>query len=88
MSHAGATREFDYSKEGAYGTHYLGFYAECKHDIRPVTSGHRLALVYNLVQTENVQTENLVQTEKFEFLRPVHPIIAILCQQSSNRLAI
>jgi predicted 2-oxoglutarate/Fe(II)-dependent dioxygenase YbiX len=51
VSHAGATREFDYSKEGAYGTHYLGFYAECKHEIRPVTSGHRLALVYNLVQT-------------------------------------
>ena len=51
VSHAGATREFDYSKEGAYGTHYLGFYADCKHEIRPVTSGHRLALVYNLVQT-------------------------------------
>jgi hypothetical protein len=30
---------------------YASFYADCEHEVRPVTSGHRICLVYNLVQT-------------------------------------
>jgi hypothetical protein len=30
---------------------YAAFYADCEHEVRPVTSGYRVCLVYNLVQT-------------------------------------
>ncbi|WP_295888192.1 2OG-Fe(II) oxygenase [uncultured Thiohalocapsa sp.] len=29
---------------------YAAFYADCRHEVRPVASGHRLALIYNLVR--------------------------------------
>ncbi|WP_462330874.1 2OG-Fe(II) oxygenase [Thiohalocapsa halophila] len=31
---------------------YAAFYADCRHEVRPVESGHRLALIYNLVRPE------------------------------------
>lgn len=30
--------------------HYLAFYADCEHEIKPVTQGYRLCLIYNLCQ--------------------------------------
>jgi hypothetical protein len=27
----------------------VAFYADCRHEVRPVTSGHRIALTYNLL---------------------------------------
>ena len=30
---------------------YAAFYADCEHEVRPVTEGHRLSLVFNLVRT-------------------------------------
>lgn len=32
--------------------HFAAFYADCTHELTPVTSGTRLALLYNLVRTE------------------------------------
>lgn len=29
---------------------YAAFYADCEHEIKPITSGYRVCLVYNLVQ--------------------------------------
>ncbi|MEE8130485.1 MAG: 2OG-Fe(II) oxygenase [Vicinamibacterales bacterium] len=29
---------------------FAAFYADCEHELRPVTAGHRICLVYNLVQ--------------------------------------
>jgi hypothetical protein len=29
--------------------HYAAFYADCEHELRPVKSGYRVCLVYNLV---------------------------------------
>lgn len=33
-----------------YKIPYVAFYADCEHEIKPITSGHRVCLVYNLVQ--------------------------------------
>jgi len=35
---------------GQYKIPYAAFYADCEHEIKPVTSGYRVCLVYNLVQ--------------------------------------
>lgn len=36
---------------------WAAYYAGCKHEVRPVTSGHRLALVYTLVRDEDREEE-------------------------------
>ena len=35
---------------GNYGLGYAAFYADCEHEIKPVTAGNRVSLVYNLIQ--------------------------------------
>ena len=30
---------------------FVAFYADCEHEVRPVTAGHRICLVYNLIQS-------------------------------------
>jgi 2OG-Fe(II) oxygenase superfamily len=37
---------------GQYKIPYVAFYADCEHEIKPITSGYRVCLVYNLVQTK------------------------------------
>lgn len=49
VSHAGNSQEFDFSGPGsAYDLQYAAFYADCQHEVRPVTDGYRICLVYNL----------------------------------------
>jgi len=38
-----------------YGSYYTAFYADCTHEIRPISRGYRLALVYNLVMVDSDQ---------------------------------
>lgn len=45
-----------------YNIPYTAFYADCEHEIKPITSGYRVCLVYNLVQTkgkEKIQLDSL-----------------------------
>jgi predicted 2-oxoglutarate/Fe(II)-dependent dioxygenase YbiX len=49
VRHSGEERIVDLSGEqSAFGAHYAAFYADCEHEVRPITSGYRLVLVYNL----------------------------------------
>ncbi|MEW7280738.1 hypothetical protein ABW636_19280 [Aquimarina sp. 2201CG1-2-11] len=48
------TQIVDFSE--AYTTYklpYTAFFADCEHEIKPVTSGYRICLVYNLVNTNS-----------------------------------
>ncbi len=48
--HQSKSKKFDFSGPvGCTDTHYAAFYADCQHEIEPVTKGYRLCLVYNLV---------------------------------------
>ena len=51
-----------------YKLPYTAFYADCEHEIKPVTSGHRVCLVYNLVQKKAQKAiqpyENSVYVQK------------------------
>ena len=41
----------DFSQSsGKYLINYAAFYADCDHEVKPLTSGYRVCLVYNLVQ--------------------------------------
>jgi 2OG-Fe(II) oxygenase superfamily len=49
VRHEGKTESIDFGgPDSAFDIRFAAFYADCEHEIRPVTSGYRLALVYNL----------------------------------------
>ena len=50
VSHNGKSKTFqlDNSATASYSCHYVAHYADCEHEVLPVTSGYRLALVYSL----------------------------------------
>ena len=49
VKHGGQTKTIDFGgADSEFKTQYASFYADCQHEIRPVTSGFRICLVYNL----------------------------------------
>ncbi|CAF0870830.1 unnamed protein product [Didymodactylos carnosus] len=50
IRHNKVERKFDFSgAERQNDYHYIVFYAGCEHEIRPIHSGYRLALIYNVI---------------------------------------
>ena len=48
--HQSKSMTFDFGGlVGCHNFHYAAFYADCQHEIKPVTKGYRLCLIYNLV---------------------------------------
>ncbi|KAI0870411.1 hypothetical protein GGS24DRAFT_504795 [Hypoxylon argillaceum] len=50
VSHAGKKRVFDTS-QSLFDISALGWYADVTHEIKPIEEGHRLVLIYNIIQT-------------------------------------
>ncbi len=60
---------------------YAAFYADCKHEIKKVRSGHRIALIYNLcVEPGDVETRR----DAPDYTREVDAIAAELIKWCSN----
>ncbi len=55
VRHEGREVQVDFGAEGRFAMQYAAFYADCEHEVRPVTSGFRLALVYNLTLAKSKQ---------------------------------
>lgn len=51
IRHAGREVVADLSREEFSELGFAAFYADCEHEVRPVTEGHRVCLIYNLIQT-------------------------------------
>ncbi|KZT35176.1 hypothetical protein SISSUDRAFT_1064684 [Sistotremastrum suecicum HHB10207 ss-3] len=49
MSHSNQAKIFDVSENSAFGTSFMAWYTDVRHEVKPITSGYRLALSYNLV---------------------------------------
>jgi hypothetical protein len=50
---------------GDYKISYAAFYADCDHEIKPLTSGYRICLVYNLVQQTSEKKIQLTSVETY-----------------------
>uniref|UniRef100_A0A7S3VEI6 Uncharacterized protein n=1 Tax=Chaetoceros debilis TaxID=122233 RepID=A0A7S3VEI6_9STRA len=50
VKHKGDTETFEQGALSKFESQYAAFYADCKHELKKVTTGHRLCLVYNLVK--------------------------------------
>ncbi|KAL9580360.1 MAG: hypothetical protein Q9212_004541 [Teloschistes hypoglaucus] len=64
--HHGDGKTFATATNSAYQFNYIAWYADVMHEVRPIASGYRLVVVYNLVQTSPgaVQTAAKLLGEK------------------------
>ncbi len=60
IRHAGREVVVDLSSEEFSELKFAAFYADCEHEVRPVTEGHRVCLIYNLVQLTDAKAEQLL----------------------------
>ncbi|MDB6166189.1 MAG: hypothetical protein JWQ83_1329 [Lacunisphaera sp.] len=51
IRHAGREAVVDMSGAEVSEVSFAAFYADCEHEVRPITEGHRVCLVYNLMQS-------------------------------------
>lgn len=51
LTHAGVTQSVDIAASSGMSTSALAWYTDVFHAVKPVTSGYRLALSYNLIRT-------------------------------------
>jgi hypothetical protein len=66
VEHKGQKKTIDYSDESQDGFFVTAFYADCEHELKPVTSGYRLCLVYNLVVPPTTTTSSSSTGTSFE----------------------
>lgn len=64
---------------GDYKINYASFYADCDHELKPLTSGYRVCLVYNLTQQKK---GNKIQPTSIEV--PVSELTELFSQQKNN----
>ena len=50
LRHAGREVAVDLSSAEVSEVRFAAFYADCEHEVRPITAGHRVCLVFNLIQ--------------------------------------
>ena len=48
VSHAGQSQSYSFADSSLFEPSFVAFYADCRHEVKPLTSGYRLCLVYNL----------------------------------------
>ena len=74
VHHDGQTEKIEFGKkESEFKTQYAAFYADCEHEITPVTAGYRVCLVYNLATVGRKQPaapKNLAAVEEAARLLP------------------
>lgn len=54
VRHAGDVRELHVRSESISRVAFAAFFTDCLHELKPVVSGHRLVLVYNLIREDGV----------------------------------
>ena len=66
VSFGGVEEIANFSKNsGDYKIDFAAFYADCDHEVRPIKSGYRICLVYNLVQQKFINKIQLTSLETY-----------------------
>jgi 2OG-Fe(II) oxygenase superfamily len=66
VKHGDQTKTISLFQESDSTYHAVAFFADCEHQLHPVTSGVRLCLVFNLVATPTKEAPNSALSEKTE----------------------
>jgi hypothetical protein len=64
VRHEGREVTVDFGPSSRFQTQFAAFYADCEHEIQPVRSGYRLALVYNLTLARSRRRISAPQSEE------------------------
>ncbi|KAG8969697.1 hypothetical protein FRB90_010714, partial [Tulasnella sp. 427] len=79
LSHAGQKAVVNENKDSFFNTTVLAWYTDVIHEIKPITSGYRLALSYNLVHTTKSLRPALTDTSE-----PIAKIRRVLLSWRQN----
>ncbi|RLJ20751.1 hypothetical protein DJ030_06300 [bacterium endosymbiont of Escarpia laminata] len=52
IDHQGEKKRYQSSRAASDKLSFFAFYADCQHEVRPVTDGYRVVLIYNLILKE------------------------------------
>ncbi len=58
VRHAGEEVRLDLCPQESAEVRYAAFFADCEHEVEPVTSGYRVCLVYNLIRNSGAHPES------------------------------
>jgi predicted 2-oxoglutarate/Fe(II)-dependent dioxygenase YbiX len=61
ISHAGQSQRYSFADSSLFEPSFVAFYADCYHEVKPITAGYRLCLVYNLAITNRKKQPILSQ---------------------------
>jgi hypothetical protein len=89
VRHDGQEQVVDFASvaNSAFHTHFAAFYADCEHEIRPLRSGYRLCLVYNLTLAKSKTA--ITAPRDSEHIERITPLISEWSlEESARKLAI
>ena len=61
IRHAGQSQSYSFADSSLFEPSFVAFYADCYHEVKPITAGYRLCLVYNLAITNRKKQPVLSQ---------------------------
>src|SRR5215471_15133462 len=61
IRHAGQSQRYSFADSSLFAPSFVAFYADCYHEVKPITAGYRLCLVYNLAITNRKKQPVLSQ---------------------------
>lgn len=73
ISHAGHSQSYSFADNSLFEPSYVAFYADCYHEVKPITSGYRICLIYNLAITNRKEQPDLAQ--QLGVMRDVEQVI-------------
>jgi len=67
ISHAGQSQRYSFADSSLFAPRFVAFYADCYHEVKPITSGYRLCLVYNLAIANRKKVFDMVPSDRLLF---------------------
>ena len=70
ISHAGQSQRYSFADSSLFAPRFVAFYADCYHEVQPITAGYRLCVVYTLAianrQKQPVLSERMGPIEEID----------------------
>jgi predicted 2-oxoglutarate/Fe(II)-dependent dioxygenase YbiX len=96
VSHGGQSQRYSFADKDNFHPNFIAFYADCYHEVKPITSGYRVCLIYNLAIADRKKQPLLSQqTKTIEDIGSViqkwsqenreNPILAYLLEHSYSK---
>ena len=64
VSHGKQSKHFSFTNSDSFYPGFVAFYADCYHEVKPITSGYRICLIYNLSITDRLKQPRLSEQSK------------------------